>query len=110
MSPHSEIKRGYWFYDTVRKKPVQAKEDGEEELKYGWYEPLPITKEMLLRVGFKESKQPGMTVYEKNGFFLYRRQTSEHYQLMQFGELREILTYMHQVQKKYREDVPENLQ
>ncbi len=107
MFKAEEIKQGYWFYNYITEKPVQAKTDGDKDIAgLRIFEPLPITRELLIRFGFNETRLPQMKVYEKNGFKIYIRQTSDKYQLMQFGELRRELKYIHEVQKEYREEVP----
>ncbi len=106
MLKAEEVKQGYWFYNSITEQPVQAKSDGDKNIAgLRVFEPLPITAALLLKFGFIVAQLPGMKVYEKKGFKLYKRKHSENYQLMQFGELRKELKYIHEVQKIYREEV-----
>jgi hypothetical protein len=108
MFKPEEVKKGYWFYDVIRKKPVQVREENQQDIiDQRIYVALPITRELLIRFGFKESFRDGMFVYEKKGFCIYRRKNSEAYQIMEFEELTKELKFIHEVQKKYREDVEE---
>lgn len=108
MIPANEVKRGYWFLDTISRQPIQAKADEQPEfVNLRIYQPLPVTRQLLLRFGFTERLLQGMKEYSKNNFKLYRHKFSDTYQLMQYGELGEAVLYMHQLQKKYREEVGE---
>lgn len=109
MQEPNEVKKGYWFYDSILNKPIQATTDAQPEIvNQRRYKPLPITHQLLVKFGFIQQPLKDMIAYEKNGFKVYRLRHSHDFMLMEFGELRHKLEYMHQLQKRYREDVPVN--
>ena len=107
MKP-DEVKKGYWFYDSVLKKNVQAKEDAQQDIVIERrYQALPISRELLLQFGFKESPGWITNIFEKKNFVLYYVKQTESFHIKEFGVFRQKFEFMHELQKKYREEVPE---
>jgi hypothetical protein len=106
MSKPEEVKKGYWFFDTVFKKPIQAKYDAQQDIVTGRrYAALPLTHETLTRVGFKLKYQPEANFYELKGFLLYHVKHLNGYYLKEYGKFRTRFEYMHHLQKKFREEI-----